>query len=235
MDDGTTKQEQAAQVRAFVEELRGIPYLNEDELNHLLDKYEAFLKKTYGDNCHQIRFLRRISFFTTTGNTKERLKLRKWYGGLNDLIDLSNTLLEEFDSEPPEVPVEYEEPEADEDEEEDLAEEVFPTREAAEIARKIQEIEAEEARKKKEAAVKEKENIRETPADLKELEKRVDSIADVLTFIFNGFAWFLKGSWKVLRRLIVAPEKLFAEWKEKIAASMEYKPIEETEQPEGGE
>ena len=236
MDEAVTKKENVAQVRTFVEDIRNVPYLSKEELEYILNKYEAFLKKSFGDNCHQIRFLRRISFFSTAERTKKRNEITIWYGGLNELIVLSNTLLELWEDEPPEEPIEYELPEElEEEEEEEIPdEEFFPTDEAAEIARKIKEIEKEEALQEKGAGLKEKETIPETPADLKELEKKVDVIADVLTFIFNGCVWLLKGTWKVLSRLIIHPEKLFKEWQEKIAASMEYKPLEEAEQQEKG-
>lgn len=236
MDEAVAKKENSAQVRAFVDDLRALPYLSKEELEFILNRYEAFLKKVFGDNCHQIRFLQRITFFSTTEKTKKRNEMLIWYGGLNELIVLSNTLLELWEDEPPEEPIEYEEPEEEEDDEEEEIpdEEFFPTDEAAEIARKIQEIEEEEAREEKGSKLKEKETIPETPPDLKELEKKVDVIADVLTFIFNGFIWLAKGAWKLLHGLIIRPEKLFTEWKEKIAASMEYKPLEEPDNPEGG-
>ena len=128
-------------------------------------------------------------------------------------------------------------PEAEEEDEEDEVpdEEYFPTDEAAEIARKIKEVEAEEAREREKAGVKEKETIPETPSELKELEKKVDVIADILTFIVNGFTALLKGFWKVLYRLIGQPEKLIAEWKKKIAASMEYKTIDEDAVQDSGD
>lgn len=233
IDDPKILQEQAKKVRGFVDEVRDVPYLLMEELNYLLDKYESFLKKIYGDNCHQIRFLRRITFLSTSDKTKESVKMRIWYGGLNELILLSNTLLEEYGDEPAEAPIEYEEPEVEEDEIPD--EEYFPSDEAAEIARRIKEVEAEEVAEQEKAKVKEKETIPETPPDLKELEKKVDVIADILTFIVNGFGSFLKGCWKVLYRLIGQPEKLFQEWKEKIAASMEYKSIEGNEVQDAGD
>ena len=108
-DDPKILQERARRVRSFVDEVRDVPYLFMEELNYLLDKYEAYLKKIYGDNCHQIRFLRRITFLSTAENTTERVKIRIWYGGLNELILLTNTLLEEYGDEPPEAPIEYEE------------------------------------------------------------------------------------------------------------------------------
>lgn len=232
MEDASTKKELAAKVRALVDELRSVPYNSHEELSYLIDKYEAFLKKVYGDNCHQIRFLKRITFKPSTDNNKEHVIMKIWYGGLNEVIVLSNTLLEEFGDEPAEVDIEYEQPEVEEDEEPE--EEFFPTDEAAEIARKIQEIEEEEAQKAK-AGVKEKENIRETPKELKEFEKRVDVMADVLTFIFEGFIWFGKSIWKVLKKLIIQPEKLFKEWKDKISASMQYKTVDEADQNEPGD
>ncbi|MBZ0167241.1 MAG: hypothetical protein K8I00_10590 [Candidatus Omnitrophica bacterium] len=237
MDDPTKLKKNAAIIRGFVEELRDVPYLSQEELNYLLDKYEAFLKKIYGDNCHQIRFMRRITFFSTAENTKPQIEMRIWYGGLNEIIILSNTLLLEFGDQPPEEEIEYELPEvADgEEEEEEDDDEYFPTEEAAEIGRRIKEVEEEEARKAAEARVKEKQTIPETPPDLKELEKKVDVIADVLTFIFDGFIWMLKGSWKTLNRLLAHPEKLFAEWKNKIASSMEYKTLESQDQQDGGD
>lgn len=234
MDETTTKQ-QALQVRSFVEELRALAYLAHEELAHIIDKYEAFLKKTYGDNCHQIRFLRRITFKPSTDNNKERVIMTIWYGGLNEVIVLSNTLLEEYGEEASEEPITYELPEELEEEEDEDDEAFFPSKEAAAIAQKIKEIEAEEELQQKKGGIKEKEDIKETPPELKELEKRVDVIADVLTFIFNGGVWFIKGTWKVLSGLIIRPEKLFKDWKEKVSASMEYKPMEETEQRDSGD
>lgn len=236
MDDPKQLKKNAAQIRGFVEELRDVPYLSKEELNYVLDKYEAFLKKIYGDNCHQIRFMRRITFFSTTENTKAHVEMRIWYGGLNELIILSNTLLHEFGDPPPEEEIEYKLPDiAEGEEEEEDDDEYFPTAEAAEIARRIKEVEAEEAQKQAEARLKEKQTIPETPPDLKELEKKVDVIADVLTFIFDGFIWLLKGAWKTLNRLLAHPEKLFSEWKKKIAASMEYKPLDVQEKQDSGD
>ena len=230
MDESKTYPERSAKIREFVEELRALPFLSKGELEHLLDKYEAFLKKIYGDDCHQIRFLRRITFLSTAENPKEHLQQRIWYGGLNEVITLSNTLLEEYgDSDNAEAFIEYE-TEVEEEEEEDV--EFFPNEEAAELARKIREADEEEAKKK--SQLKEKPKPPETPADLKGFEQGIESFADVMTFILNGFIWFFKGIWKVLSRMIAQPEKLFKEWNQKIRSSMEYKALEDGEQGEAG-
>lgn len=216
MENSENPSQKVEQIRSFVQKVKALPVCNKTELDLLLQEIEGALIQLFGEDSHQLRFLRRIdfapgTFYSTTDESK-----RSWYEGLNEIINLFNAILNQLGEETAEPLIEMDL--TAETETEDFS--FYPTAEAERIARKIKEEE-------KKTLLTEKKNLakveEELHPDLKEFEATVDSINDVLAFVARGFKWFVKGTFKHLGLILKDPWEYFKNIKTKIAESMEYK------------
>lgn len=217
MENSENPSQKAEQIRLLVQKVKALPVCNKAELDLLLLEIERVITQFFGEESHQLRFLRRIefapdTFYSTTDESK-----RSWIDGLNEIINLCNAILTHFGEvtsesliEPPEVTAETE---AD-----DFS--FYPTAEAERIARKIKEEEKKSTQPNKKNLAKVEEELH---PDFKEFEATVDSINDVLAFIARGFKWFVKGTFKHLNLFFKDPWEYLKSIKVKITKSMEYK------------
>lgn len=216
MEKFDNPKQQAELIRALVEKVKALPLCGKAELDQLLGQIEQVLIQFYGEESHQLRFLRRIEFIPTSFYSTAEESNHVWYNGLNEIINLFNAILDQLGEETaealiePQVPVN---PDA-----EDFS--FYPTAEAERIARKIKEEEKKSDPEHKKNLAKVEEELH---PDLKEFEATVDSINDVLAFISRGFKWFFKGTFKHLKLILKDPWEYTKMLKEKIAKSMEYK------------
>ncbi|MGE0266937.1 MAG: hypothetical protein AB7S78_00595 [Candidatus Omnitrophota bacterium] len=216
MEKSDNPKQQVELIRELVEKVKALPLRGKTELDQLLIQIEQVLIHWYGEESHQLRFLRRIEFVPSSFYSTVEESNHIWYNGLNEIINLFNVILGQLGektAEPliePDAPVD---PEAD-----DFS--FYPTAEAERIARKIKEEEKKSDPEHKKNLAKVEEELH---PDLKEFEATVDSINDVFAFIARGFVWFFKGLFRNLKLILKDPWDYMKTIKEKIAKSMEYK------------